>query len=124
VTDESHDEVLADRMEQRRAALKKANEVRRQNALVKRLLRERKLDPFDLIAGNIGDPDLADELEGVISEWTLERLLLAVPGIGRARKQEILSVFRTSPLAKVKTLNYERRDQLAKLARAAREIAV
>lgn len=117
---EGPEAVLEARRSQRMAALAKGNAVRKRNALVKQLLKERKVTPEDLIAGTIADDDVAEALEQAIRSWPVKRLVLAVPGIGDTRSQEVLAVFRCSPRTVVSALSFERRAELAGLVRAAR----
>lgn len=114
------DRVREARRIQRQNALKKANEVRGRNKLVKDVLKAKKVSPEELIAGTVGDSDVAAALEAAIASWPLRRLVLAVPGIGDTRAQEVLSIFRASPRVVVSSLTYERRAELARLVQAAR----
>jgi hypothetical protein len=105
-------------------ALRIANERRKQDALVKRLFTNGKLDALAAIAGKLDDPEVAAEVEAVISRWPLDKVLRAVPKIGPARAYEILTVFRAPPSVRLRALSYERRSQLAHLAAEARELRV
>lgn len=113
--------VLRDRAVQRRQALEESKRVRAELKLVRRLIKERKLDPFDAISGNVQPAELAKEVETIVVRWRLMPMLRSIPGIGPARAQEVLAVFRASPRARLGTFSWERRKQLAELAKLAAE---
>jgi hypothetical protein len=116
------------RAAQRERALAMANETRQRGKKVREALRQRRLDPFALIAGTttdvVGDPELANAVEETVANWTLEKVLGNTPGVGPVRRHEILSVFRASPRMRLGALTYARRAELAKLVRAARDPSV
>lgn len=113
--------VLRDRAVQRQQALDESIRVRKELKLVRALIIERKLDPFAAIGGTIKDVALAGEVEKIVVRWRLMPLLRSIPGIGPARAQEVLTVFRASPRVRLGTLSWERRKQLAELAKLAAE---
>jgi formamidopyrimidine-DNA glycosylase len=106
------------REKQRLAALAKANEKRQRLKEMRADLRKGVIDAFDLIAGEI------PEAEPLIGDWHVDQLLRAVPGIGKVRAHEVMTVFQVSPATKVRALSPERRRNLAQLTREAREITL
>lgn len=110
------EDVRAAREKQRRAALDKGNEIRRERAVLKQKLKAGEVDPWALLRGE------SAEHEPAIESWTLQQILACIPGIGPARIHEILMVFKASPLLKVAGLSDERRVELARIARSAVDI--
>lgn len=117
---EEVDRVREARRIQRQDALKKANDVRARNKLVKDVMKGGSVSPEELIAGTVPDSAVGDALEAAIASWPLLRLLKAVPGIGDTRAHEVMTIFRASPRTLVRSLSFERRGELARLVQAAR----
>jgi hypothetical protein len=116
-------DLAAARRQQRLEALEVSKRNRRENKLLKDAMRAKRVDPFALLAGTIGDvmddQRLAARLEEVVTRWPIERALRAVPSVGPTRAAQIIAAFRASPKVRVGQLSMTRRDELARLVRAA-----
>ena len=64
------------------------------------------------------------EYEALLERATIAWLLRSMPGIGPVRCEEILRLTRLSPLTRIGELSYEKRDELARLTKQARELVV
>jgi hypothetical protein len=128
MTREAVAKLKAARDAQRKLALDIAMERRQESAALKRAMRDGKIDVFALIEGNLSDTrvdaEVAARAEEVVGRWTLDKLLLACPGIGKTKRQDILTAMNASPAARVGTLTYARRKELATLVRVAKNIRV
>lgn len=100
---------LTGRNAQRAAALDTANARRRERAKIRRRIGSGELDPIKLVRGDYED------LEPELEPWKLRQLVALVPGIGDVTALEIWQVARMSPNARVRSLSYERRAELARL---------
>ena len=89
--------------EQRREALRQANQVRRLRADDKALIRSRKLDPRTILAN---PPE----------HWKAARiayLLRGVPGVGRIKVDRILETQGVSPVKTIAGLSPQQRQRLS-----------
>jgi hypothetical protein len=96
---------------QRLAALKQANEVRRRRAETKRALR----------TGEVAAPDLLAAPPEFLLSAGLAEVLLAIPGYGKVRVNQLLRRCRISPLKTIGGLSDRQRRELARLLSAASE---
>lgn len=94
-------------LEQRRAALRLANETRSRRAQLKRDLKAGRARLVDL---------LADPPEYLLNAKVFD-LLLAVPKLGRVKVNKILSVCRISPSKTIGGLSERQLGELARLVR-------
>lgn len=100
---------LPRREAQRNAALEIGLERRRRRKEIKEKIAEGELDPFKLVRGDYED------LEPELGPWRLKQLVAVVPGIGDVLTLEIFVTAAMSPSARVRSLSYERRAELARL---------
>jgi hypothetical protein len=107
-------------LDRRRASklrnLRIANDVRQKRKQLKELVREGKLDPVKLIAGEY------DKWEPVIQRWRISALVVIVPGVGPVTATEIYSVGQFSPSQRLSSLNERRRKDLARLCAQGRQL--
>jgi hypothetical protein len=85
-------------------ALRRANEVRRRRAEIKRALR----------AGEVGIAALLIDPPGYLLSAKLSQLLLAVPGYGQVRVDRLLRRCRLSPRKTIGALSERQREELAR----------
>lgn len=99
----------------RKAGLEKGRKIREANAVVRRLLKEGRIDPQRAIAGTLDPVDpVQAAAQRTINRWKLPRVIRAVPGIGPAKEQEIMHTMQVSPNTKLSDLRVQRRDELAR----------
>ena len=89
---------------QRLQALARANQVRSERARVKAALRAGGLRVTELIA----DPPEC------LGSASLAEVLLAVPGVGKARLRRVLNACRLSPAQKLANLTARQREELVR----------
>lgn len=90
--------------EQRRAALKKAAEARRQRAEVKAQLK----------SGSVGLVDIlrrADNDE-ILGKMKVSAMLEALPGVGKVRAQKVMEELNISPSRRLRGLGDKQKDAL------------
>lgn len=109
-------ESIADfRMRQKRAAIKMAQQTRTRNKLMRLAIKKGQVDDLSLLRGDL------NELEPLIKNWPLKRLLLVMNGVGEVRMQEILDFAHLKGTTPVRRLTFEQRLHLSKLVVQARD---
>lgn len=118
------EDVAALRQRQREKAWARSKEVRSENKVIRLMVKNRQLDPYQLIAGSLelDDPKVAKQIEAIIARWRVDKVCRAVPGMGPARTQAVLAIFEASPRQRLGALSMERRLELSNLVKAAIEI--
>lgn len=102
-------------VEARKKNLEKGNQARKVVAQMRADLKARKLDPYELIAGNGG------KLEAVVKKQKISAVLMMVPGVGPVTRDELLADLGVTSDTRFTALTYEKRKALADLLRAVLE---
>jgi hypothetical protein len=103
------------RTEQTSTALAKARAVRVAHGNLRKALKARQLDPFQVIEGTAHP-----KIEEFVKDMKLVSLLPMVPGVGKSVTHEILLAFDVSPTIRMGQLTPERRQELSRLVKGAR----
>ncbi len=88
-------------------ALEKANWVRVQRGELRRALKEGRVDPWALLCGSVS------EWEMVVREMKVSEVLIRIPGVGRATRDDALEELDLSMVVTMEGLTYQRRAELA-----------
>lgn len=99
-------------IEARKKNLEKGNQARKVVAQMRGDLKARKVDPYELIAGNNG------RLEAVVKKQKISVVLTMVPGVGPITRDELLGELGVTSDTRFTALTYEKRKALAELLRA------
>lgn len=103
-----------------RMGLEKGRQVVQANKVVRKLVKEGRIDGIGLIAGTLDDTDELNRLAlQAVAGWRLEAAVKAVPGIGPSRCLEILMTLQAGPSARIRDLSPARRAELARYVRVA-----
>lgn len=104
----------------RRMGLEKGRQILQANKVVRKLVKEGRIDGIGLIAGTLDDTDEINRLAlQAVAGWRIESALRAVPGIGPSRCLEILMTLQAGPNARIRDLSPARRAELARYVRVA-----